>query len=134
MAFAWASSFKIGSRSIGLSHPTFIIAEIGINHEGSLDNCLRLIDAAAAAGVDAVKLQTIRADLNYAPGTPSHALFKTAELSENETEVAFNHSKSLGLECFSTCADRPSIELINSLNPCAWKISSGPSLYLEQFL
>ncbi|MEL7238770.1 MAG: N-acetylneuraminate synthase family protein, partial [Planctomycetota bacterium] len=54
-------SMKIGDRHIGPDHPPYIIAEIGVNHDGRLDTALRLVDAAAAAGADAVKLQVFRA-------------------------------------------------------------------------
>ncbi len=54
---------RIRDRLIGPSSPPYVIAEIGVNHDGSLDNCLSLIDAAAGAGADAVKLQFFRTDL-----------------------------------------------------------------------
>ena len=48
---------KIGDRLVGDGHPTYIIAEIGVNHNGILDYAFRLIDASVAAGADAVKFQ-----------------------------------------------------------------------------
>lgn len=54
---------RIGRRAIGPGHPPYVIAEIGVNHDGSRDRCLELIDAAAACGADAVKLQFFRAEL-----------------------------------------------------------------------
>lgn len=114
-----------GSRSIGLGLPVVIIAEIGINHEGDPNACLRLIEAAAKAGVDAVKLQTVKASENYAPGTESFDLFSRAELAEKDTARAFELARNYGIECFSTCGDRLSLDFVETLNPAAWKISSG---------
>ncbi|MCW5764655.1 MAG: N-acetylneuraminate synthase family protein [Phycisphaeraceae bacterium] len=54
---------KIGPRQVGPGCPVYIIAEIGVNHDGLTDRALRLVDVAAEAGCDAVKLQLFRADL-----------------------------------------------------------------------
>jgi sialic acid synthase SpsE len=54
---------KIGSRQIGAAAPVYIIAELGVNHDGSLARALQMTDAAAEAGADAIKLQLFRADL-----------------------------------------------------------------------
>ena len=53
---------EIAGRRIGSDHPVFVIAEIGLNHSGSVDRALAMVDAAAWAGASAVKLQTLKAD------------------------------------------------------------------------
>src|ERR1043166_7747910 len=52
------SELRIGERRIGLHHPPLVIAEIGINHEGSVEKALRMVDDAAAAGCECVKFQS----------------------------------------------------------------------------
>lgn len=117
--------FAFGTRTIGPSAPVFIIAEIGINHEGDADTCARLIEGAARAGADAMKLQTVDPDESYAPGTESHALFSRALLSREATADMFALARRLELEAFTTAGDRPSIDWIRKLDPPGYKISSG---------
>lgn len=119
------AAIPFGNRRIGPGLPVVVIAEIGINHEGDPAACLRLVEAAARAGADAVKLQTVKAAENYAPGTESFAVFSRAELAEADTARAFALARDLGMECFTTCGDAPSLEFVATLDPAAWKISSG---------
>lgn len=114
-----------GSRFIGPGCPVVIIAEIGINHEGNPETCMRLVEAAASAGADAVKFQTLDADENYVPGTESHTVFSGAELSPEVTAEAFALARSLGMEVFTTAGDLATLAWIDKLAPAAHKISSG---------
>jgi len=114
-----------GRRWIGPGHPTVVIAEIGINHEGDEAVCARMIEEAARAGADAIKLQTVVADDNYVPGTPSYALYKRAEFSRDATARMFDHARKLGLEAFTTCSDPEFLAFVDGLAPAAHKISSG---------
>lgn len=104
---------------------TFIIAEIGINHEGNLKKCLWLIKKAKDAGADAVKLQTIDPEKNYVKNTISFNLFKKATLTQNETAIAFKYAKKIGIKIFTTCGDIETVKWINKLKPWGWKISSS---------
>jgi sialic acid synthase SpsE len=108
-----------------MNDKTYIIAEIGINHEGDIGICKKMIEAAARCGVDAVKLQTINADANYVKGTESYNIFKSAELTQEETHEAFDFSREFGLDVFTTAGDIETIDWVEKLNPSHWKVSSG---------
>lgn len=103
----------------------FVIAEVGINHEGSVETCAWMIKEAAKAGADAIKLQTIDADENYLPGTESHRVFSGASLTQSETAGMFRLARELGVEPFTTAGDRSTLGWVLELDPCAVKISSG---------
>ena len=66
-------SFDIGRQRIGDASPMFVIAEIGLNHGGSVDRALTLVDAAAGAGASAIKLQTLEAAALVVPNAPPPA-------------------------------------------------------------
>lgn len=114
-----------GTRFLGLDNPVAVIAEIGINHEGDAEECMRLIRDAARAGADAIKLQTLDADENYVPGTESHDLFSRAWLGPEDTAAAFRLARSLGMEALTTCGDLATLAWVEALSPAAHKISSG---------
>ncbi|OGT54004.1 MAG: hypothetical protein A3F17_07395 [Gammaproteobacteria bacterium RIFCSPHIGHO2_12_FULL_41_15] len=116
---------QLGSRRVGAGYPTWIIAEIGINHEGDADVCAQLIRESARAGADAIKLQTMDADENYTPDTTSYPLFKKAALSPETVTEMFRLSRSLGVEPLTTCGDLKTLQWIQALHPVAYKISSG---------
>jgi len=119
------NKIKIGSNLIDLNKSVYIIAEIGINHEGNIDTCERMIKEAAMIGVDAVKLQTIDPDENYHEGSISYALFKKAWLNPEETEKMFIYGRSLGVEVFTTVGDFKTLDWVIKLKPKLYKISSG---------
>lgn len=119
------ATISFGRRSIGEGCPVLLIAEIGVNHEGSAETCARMIEAAAASGADSIKLQTIDADANYVRGTESHKLFSGCALSREETAALFRLSREKGMEPFTTAGDIATLEWIERLDPAAHKISSG---------
>ena len=100
---------------------TLIIAEIGVNHEGSVQACAELIEAAA----NAVKLQTVKAELNYAKDTESYKIFSRSELTRTETYDMFELARSLGCEPFTTVGDFKTLQWVAKLQPRYFKISSG---------
>mgnify|MGYP001362833275 CR=1 FL=1 len=108
-----------------MKHNTYIIAEIGINHEGSLHKCIDMVYAAGAANVNAIKLQTIDPDKNYARDTESYKLFQKSRLSKASTKKVFQAAKECKLDYFTTVGDIETAKWVKKLNPSAWKISSG---------
>ncbi len=108
-----------------MNYNTYIIAEIGINHEGSFSLCKEMVYAAKKAGVNAVKLQTIDPHKCYASNTESFKLFSKASLSKLETKKIFTLAKNLELDIFTTVGDIETADWVKNLKPSAWKISSS---------
>src|ERR1035437_9423134 len=74
------STITVGGRLVGDDAPTYVIAEIGSNHDGSLDEAVRLIEAAAGAGADCIKFQAFRAETLVAPFHPGYATLERLAL------------------------------------------------------
>jgi N-acetylneuraminate synthase len=119
---------------------TFIIAEAGVNHNGSLDLAFQLIDAAAEAGVDAVKFQTFKAEqvvsrfapkaayqsLNTGSAESQLEMVKKLELGEKQHLALVAHCQKRGLEFMSTPFDPDSLGFLsNTINVSRLKIPSG---------
>ncbi len=115
--------FKIKNKLIGQS--VFIIAEIGINHNGSISDCKKLINSAKNAGADAVKLQIINPDESYSKNTKSYKLFKKNLLKFEEIKEITNYAKKKNIILFATPGDFSSLALVKKLKFPAIKISSG---------
>ena len=76
------TEMRLGPHVAGPGYPLFVIAEIGLNHGGSVDRALALVDAAAAAGASAIKLQTLTAGGLVAPDAPAPAHVEAASLRD----------------------------------------------------
>ena len=122
-----------------MSDRVFVIAEAGVNHNGSLDTAKALIDVAAQAGADAVKFQTFSADAlvlqsaekaEYQKQTSGAAesqyeMLKRLELSHSDHEVLINECKRCGIQFCSTAFDFDSIRFLDSLDIPFMKVPSG---------
>ena len=125
------------SRSIGAGQPTYIIAEIGINHNGSLDIAKQLIDAAVHAGCDAVKFQKRTPELcvpkdqwNIERDTPwgrmSYIDYKRkTEFGLEEYTAIDDYCRIMGIDWFASCWDEPSVDFIEQFNPLLYKLASA---------
>lgn len=123
-----------------MSNHTLIIAEAGVNHNGSIELAKKLVEKAKEAGVDYIKFQTFKASklvtkaakqAEYQQksigkeGDSQYQMLKKLELSPEEHEVLINYCHELGIKFFSTAFDFDSINYLHSLNLGLWKIPSG---------
>lgn len=132
--------FKIGKRSIGANHKPFILAEMSGNHNQSLDRALEIVEAAAKAGADGVKLQTYTANtmtLNIQRdefvindekslwnGESLFQLYEKAHTPWDWHGPIIKKCEELGLICFSSPFDVTSVDFLEDLNVPAYKIAS----------
>lgn len=121
-------SIKIGRHIIGSEHPCYIIAEIGVNHEGDFRKAKEMIHAAKEAGASAVKLQIVLADTLYTQkdrtSNEFYHLFKNAELSTDEYVELKAFADGLEIDCFASFNDRHGVDVSNEFNAPAFKIAS----------
>lgn len=118
---------------------TFVIAEAGVNHNGSLDLALRLVDAAKVSGADAVKFQTFRAEAlvtqhagkaayqqrNVPENRSQLEMLRGLELSKEDFEKIQRHCESQGIEFLSSAFDEHSIRFLDALGMRCFKVPSG---------
>ncbi len=121
------SSFKISNFLLGNRAKVFIIAEIGINHGGSLNKCLEMIKLAAKSGANAVKIQTVDPEESYLNTTKSFREFKSKNFSDNQIKKIIKLSKKLKIVFFSTPGDYTSLQRLINLKVPVIKVSSGLS-------
>lgn len=134
----FSSSIKISNREIGPKVEPYVIAELSGNHKGSLEQALAMIDAAAATGVDAIKIQTYSADTitldHDAPefkiegglwaGRTLYDLYQEAHTPWDWHQALFAQAKKHNITLFSSPFDLSAIELLESLDCPAYKIAS----------
>ncbi|OGO26518.1 MAG: N-acetylneuraminate synthase [Chloroflexi bacterium RBG_16_54_11] len=127
----------IGNRKVGDGHPTFIVAEIGINHNGSLEIAKSLIDVAVKNGVDAVKFQKRTPELCVPPDQQKHMRetpwgyityleyrYKV-EFGLNEYREIDRHCKQHNIPWFASVWDEPSVDFLKQFDPICIKIPSA---------
>ncbi|MGD0225692.1 MAG: N-acetylneuraminate synthase family protein [Terriglobia bacterium] len=133
---AHAREVRIGKRLVGDGHPCYVVAEIGINHNGDLDLVKRLISVAHVAGCDAVKFQKRTVDVVYSPeelarprespfGTTNGDLKRGLEFGVDEYREIDRYCHEVKVPWFASCWDEESVDLIDQFNPPCYKIASA---------
>lgn len=131
---------RIANRDIGPNHRPYMIAEMSGNHNQSLERALAIVDAAAAAGADAIKLQTYTAetmtldvrasgfviddDKSLWAGRQLYDLYQQAHTPWEWHKPIMDRAASHGLHCFSTPFDDTAVDFLESLQVPAYKIAS----------
>ena len=131
-----ANKVKIGNRWVGDGEPCFVVAEIGINHNGDVELAKRLIDAAVLAGCDAVKFQKRTIEVVYTPeelarlrespfGSTNGDLKRGLEFGQEEYEIIDKYCKERNILWFASCWDEGSVDFIDQFDPPCYKIASA---------
>lgn len=134
----------IAGRTIGPGHAPYVIAELSANHNGSLAAALKLIDEAKAAGADAVKIQTYRADTitldcdgdqfringGLWHGKRLYDLYEEAHTPWEWHAELFAHARRIGITLFSSPFDKTAVDLLEELGAPAYKIASFEAIDL----
>ena len=134
-----APDIAIGAKRVGPGRPCFVIAEAGVNHNGDLDLARRLVDAAAAAGADAVKFQTFSADRLATAAAPQadyqrrntgieesqRAMLRRLELPAAAHRELMARCRERGILFLSSPFDEDSADFLEELGVPAFKIPSG---------
>jgi len=131
-----AEPVRIGRRQVGPGKPVFIVAEAGVNHDGDVRRALALVEAAKAAGADAVKFQTFRAEALAVAAAPTARyqrgmgrsqlrMLRRLELDAAAHRRLLSQAKRRGLMFLSTPFDEESLAFLDALGVPAIKIGSG---------
>ncbi len=129
---------EVGGRRIGTDAPVFVVAEIGLNHGGSREKAVEMVDAAAWAGVSAIKLQTLEARTLVAESCPAPAhvratslreFFATFEIDADTHRAMVERARGHGLAVLTTPLAESALQMLEPLDFDGYKIASGDLTY-----
>ena len=123
--------FQVGNRTIGDNYPTYIIAEIGINHNGDVALAKDMVAAAWESGADAVKIQTFITKEFLHPFHPNFQCDINAEIPHEKEQEIWDFAKQRNINLFSTPEEFKSLEFIKKQNPALIKIAAMDFNYKE---
>lgn len=126
----------LGEREIGPGRPCFFLAEIGINHNGSVETAKKLVAAAMLAGCEAVKFQKRTVDVVYSPdelsaarespfGTTNGDLKRGLEFGAQEYASIRDHCSASDIMWLASCWDEEAVDFIDQFDPPAYKVASA---------
>jgi N-acetylneuraminate synthase len=126
----------LGDRPVGDGHPCYVLAEIGINHNGDTQIARKLVDVAAFAGCEAVKFQKRTVDVVYTPeelakpretpfGQTNGELKRALEFGQSEYEQIDEYCRRKPIAWTASCWDEASVDFIDEFNPPYYKIASA---------
>jgi N-acetylneuraminate synthase len=127
---------KIGAKWVGEGQPCYLVAEIGINHNGDVELARMLTQLAHRAGFDAVKFQKRTIDIVYPAaelvkprehpwGTTNGDLKRHLEFGADQYAEIDKFARQVGIAWFASCWDEPSVDFIEQFDPPAYKIASA---------
>ena len=130
------NTVKIGDKLVGRGQPCYVVAEIGINHNGSLKTAKELIKVSAEAGCNSVKFQKRTIDVVYTPeelarprenpfGKTNGDLKRGLEFGLEEYQEIDQYCKELEIDWFASCWDEASVDFIEQFKPPCYKIASA---------
>jgi len=137
MRYGFKNKIKIGNRVVGFLEPCYIVAEIGINHNGKLSLAKKLIDVAVEAGVNAVKFQKrslqnlYKKEIIDNPNLDSQGLeilinvLKEIEFGESDYKEIVNYCKKKNITFLCTAWDEPSVDFLEQFEISAYKVASA---------
>ena len=136
MSYSDIKPVQIGRHVVGPGERVFIVAELGINHNGDVGLAKKLIAAASSIGCDAVKFQKRTVDVVYSPeelarprespfGETNGDLKRGLEFDENEYEELASFCDELEMTWFASCWDEESVDVIDRFDPPCYKIASA---------
>jgi N-acetylneuraminate synthase len=130
------AAVKIGTEMVGEGYPCYVIAEIGINHNGDIEIAKKLIEMADAVGCNAVKFQKRTIDVVYTPeelakprenpfGPTNGDLKRGLEFGLEQYKEIDRYCKDIGIAWFASCWDEGSVDFIDQFAPPCYKIASA---------
>jgi N-acetylneuraminate synthase len=132
-----AREIKLGSTLVGDGHPTYLVGEIGINHNGDIEIAKALIKAARECGLNAVKFQKRTPELCVPPeqkdqmrdtpwGYISYLEYRRkVEFGVGEYQEIDEYCQQIGIDWFASAWDEPSVEFLERFNPMCYKVASA---------
>lgn len=131
-----STKVKIGDRWVGDGEPCFVVAEIGINHNGDLELARKLISAALLAGCDGVKFQKRTIDVVYSGeelarprespfGTTNGDLKRGLEFGQEQYRAIDDYCRMHNIMWLASCWDEASVDFVEQFNPPCYKIASA---------